>query len=932
MEWNGTLKLRDIHFQGKFTLALLLAVLPPLFAGGWLVLDQILDDRTARLTVRLAQTRDIKKERLEHHLAERRREMALLLHAVERMQPRTRQEQPAGLEQPRDRMKTRIQEYFDARMRDAAALAADQDLAQNILALDWIFRKENRKMGEDWTSRANRLLPKVQHVQTEMGLADLLLISNRGNVIFSLERGRELGLDLTTPQARKGGLGLLYDNALKGPVFQDFQPYLEGDGAPSAFMALPVHKGDRVAGVLAMRLSVATLNRLMTQGREIPDGLDAYLIGADGRLRSDSLRDPGNRSVQASFAAPPVVNDGRPGLLNTLFARESGLEKLGETHHQTITAWETVRIAKTAWRLVVERDANHAVDGIDPEEEVFLKRFLDLSGYYDLYLIRPDGHIFHTVTRQADFGTNLLTGPYARTNLGRLAAQVMKTRAFAFTDVEPYPPSNNEPAAFMARPLVHEGRVVMVVALQLPLEGLTGVMQRADGPGSWSDAFLLGADGRLRSDSVADPMDHSLIASFQGGRDPAPGGSKALASAMAGKVGMLADTDFKGRSVLTAYAPVELEGGPTWALLTQAPLPRAAGIRGLIGNLAELKGSLLTGGPVFKALLLLVCALFVVILLAWLLARHLRTPVFASADLLADLAKGREVTVPGTNRGDELGALDHAIREIHHEMIQRRKEVPVDVSGSADRIVDQGLKLAIAARAISRQAHRQAAAVAEVSGEMKKLTDHLLRDAEEARAIGALSETAAAQTAQSGRAVIKSVESLKEIAEKTHLVVESARQTNLLTMKTAIEAARAGKKGTVFSEMAEEVRHLAERSRSAADEIGALSLATVRSSKAAGTALAELVPDIERTATLARRLVASGQERSQDAARIQAINAGIRTTLQEAIQAAGEMVTIAEAVSSQGDRLWKELSGAGASGELERGGEPVPEALNGQAG
>jgi methyl-accepting chemotaxis protein len=156
--------------------------------------------------------------------------------------------------------------------------------------------------------------------------------------------------------------------------------------------------------------------------------------------------------------------------------------------------------------------------------------------------------------------------------------------------------------------------------------------------------------------------------------------------------------------------------------------------------------------------------------------------------------------------------------------------------------------------------------------------------------------------------VTETLTAMQAIAEKISIVEEIAYQTNLLALNAAIEAARAGEHGRGFAVVATEVRKLAERSQSAAKEIGGLTSSSVKVADRAGAALAELVPAIQKTAELVQEVAATSREQAAGVTQMNKAMGQVDQVTQRNALAAEELSSTAEGLASQAQALQQLLA------------------------
>ncbi|MBF0425420.1 MAG: CZB domain-containing protein [Magnetococcales bacterium] len=254
----------------------------------------------------------------------------------------------------------------------------------------------------------------------------------------------------------------------------------------------------------------------------------------------------------------------------------------------------------------------------------------------------------------------------------------------------------------------------------------------------------------------------------------------------------------------------------------------------------------------------------------------------AVATALSDGNLDQEIQVTSE---DEIGALMTANRH----MVEKLSSVVGLVRESGDNLVLASQEISSTSSHLADQATQQAAAIEETSSAMEQMISNIQQNAENAQTTEKIAHSAAKEAAEGGEAVSRAVSAMREIAGKITIIEEISRQTNLLALNAAIEAARAGEHGKGFAVVAAEVRKLAERSQTAAGEIGTLSASSVDIAEQAGAIINRLVPDIRKTSELIQEIAAASHEQFQGAEQINQAVQQLDHAIQSNAGAAEEM-------------------------------------------
>jgi methyl-accepting chemotaxis protein len=250
---------------------------------------------------------------------------------------------------------------------------------------------------------------------------------------------------------------------------------------------------------------------------------------------------------------------------------------------------------------------------------------------------------------------------------------------------------------------------------------------------------------------------------------------------------------------------------------------------------------------IFMALLF--CSVVIAIFVTFWVSRMIARPIVGMTKIMTALSAGdKQVTVPETGRGDEIGSMAKAVLVFKDTMVQA--EI---LAGERDREqqakVVRANQLEVSARDFDQNVSGIVRAVSAATTQLQSFAQSMSSTAEGAsqreattnvQTVAAAAEELSSSVAEIGRQAVESsriaaqavsdadrtdaaIEGLAQaagrIGDVVKLINHIAGQTNLLALNATIEAARAGEAGRGFAVVASEVKSLATQTAKATEEI-----------------------------------------------------------------------------------------------------------------
>ncbi|WP_426115888.1 methyl-accepting chemotaxis protein [Massilia sp. PWRC2] len=314
-----------------------------------------------------------------------------------------------------------------------------------------------------------------------------------------------------------------------------------------------------------------------------------------------------------------------------------------------------------------------------------------------------------------------------------------------------------------------------------------------------------------------------------------------------------------------------------------------------------------------------------------IVSRSIVQPLKHAVDVAQSVASGDLSTDITATSDDETGQLLTALGAMNASL----KTIVAKVRAGAETISIASDEIAQGNLDLSSRTEQQASALEETASSMEELTSTVRMNANNANQANQMAISARDCAVQGENVVKRAVdtmalisESSKQIADIIGVIDGIAFQTNILALNAAVEAARAGEQGRGFAVVASEVRHLAQRSASAAKEIKALIGGSVSRVEAGsllvsetGATMMQIIVSVKRVTEIMTEINAATAEQSAGIEQVNMAVIEMDTTTQRNAALVEEAAAAAQALREQTTALTHvvsifKLEPVAASGQL----------------
>ena len=642
------MNLNDLKMRPKLIGLFVITGLIPLVAIGLWSSKLVGDALTKSSYGQLEAVREIKKAQIQKMFTEYENDMAVMAETVNAFK-----QQAYNRLQMIQSVKIKAIETFFLDMTDELTDIKNKPFIIKALSNYNALTQTNHATWKHTVGQCNT--DELKALSIKNNWQDIWIISSNGTIVYAVNNENISGSQLSTiqPEYADTCKDLGSDKSQNTAVIDIVPKKFDQNETITTFIARKMDKHKNVQGYVLISIAAKEINAIVQSSQLSDNKVTSVILGQWNRVISYRTAPWANNTNDEIDRQ--ILNAAKLAIYD-----HSGVRVISDSDgNLQMLAFDPIHVDGLKWVMLGSMSLEAGITPrLEDSKYDYYTNYIQRHGYYNLFLIHSTGKVFYSVTREADYGTNMVNGKFKNSGLGKLVRHVLEHKQFAITDFEPYAPSNNKPSAFIAQPIINKSKQVeFIVALELSLEAINSIMGQREGMGNTGETYLVGSDRLMRSDSIMDHVNRSVHASFH---NPDKGKVETIAvkNALAGISGTEVINNYHNQTVLSAYTPM-LVGDTTWVLVAEIGENEVKNpVKALINSIIKV-----------GFLNLVLVAVF-----AFFVAKGIAEPLIKGVTFARSVASGDVTAKIDIDQNDEIGLLADALRNMRRSINDVLKE------------------------------------------------------------------------------------------------------------------------------------------------------------------------------------------------------------------------------------------------------------------
>lgn len=406
-------------------------------------------------------------------------------------------------------------------------------------------------------SVAPQYLGELLEYQKDIEVKNILMINRTGNIVYSSQEPQLVHKNIRTltPSFKEAWKEI--KNLKHKSTHNVYFVPLGYDNNTHSYKQFAITPFKDVKGFIAIELDTAQMNQHFQDSSFFGKNTQTYLIQ--------------KHKGETYLASQRLLKNGKIGDKKSGAYIDLGFYSTGVASQENRVG----KIELVGYTPVHIRNLHFSMQTILPYMESispiingsnFFERYVSNYKYKNLLMISKEGRIFYSVKKESMLGVNIFDSEYEDSTLLKAIEEVFISKKFLLTDIEAYPSDKHTLTQFALMPILNEEKdIETIVVLLLDIHRISELLATKSSIFKTSETYLVGADYKLRSDSLLQPEKYNILTSYT--KDTLIK-TQAVKKAFQKEQTNIFTQDYRNKDVLSSFSLLTYQN-LNWAILTE---------------------------------------------------------------------------------------------------------------------------------------------------------------------------------------------------------------------------------------------------------------------------------------------------------------------------------------------------------------------------